>query len=71
MCGKNFKSSAYWFLRKKTDFPDKCSGCRLANRDRMRQQIEDGQEVTAVGSKGKKNGFWAADIRNEGSKKQN
>jgi len=25
---------------KKTDFPVKCSGCRLANRDRMRRELE-------------------------------
>ena len=24
-CGAGFKSSAYWFLMKKTDFPAKCS----------------------------------------------
>lgn len=40
VCSKPFKSSAYWFLMKKTDFPDKCSGCRLANRDRMRRALE-------------------------------
>ena len=38
-CGKGFKSSAYWFLMKKTDFPVKCSGCRLANRERMRREL--------------------------------
>ena len=27
---------------KKTDFPDKCSACRLANRDRMRQELATG-----------------------------
>jgi hypothetical protein len=40
MCSKSFKSSAYWFLMKKTDFPDKCSACRLANRERMRLELE-------------------------------
>ena len=40
MCGAGFKSSAYWFQMKKTDFPDKCSACRLANRDRMRRELE-------------------------------
>jgi hypothetical protein len=40
MCGKTFKSSAYWFQMKKTDFPDKCSACRLANRERMRAELE-------------------------------
>lgn len=41
-CGAGFKSSAYWFLRKKTDFPVKCSACRLANRDKMRQALSGG-----------------------------
>jgi hypothetical protein len=27
---------------KKTDFPDKCSGCRLLNREKMRAALEDG-----------------------------
>lgn len=40
ICGKGFKSSAYWFLMKKTDFPDKCSSCRLANREKMRAALE-------------------------------
>jgi hypothetical protein len=40
MCGARFKSSAYWFLMKKTDFPDKCSACRLANREKMRAELE-------------------------------
>ncbi len=39
-CGKGFKSSAYWFQMKKTDFPTKCSGCRLANREKMRAELE-------------------------------
>lgn len=42
ICGKGFKSSAYWFLMKKTDFPDKCSPCRLANREKMRAALEGG-----------------------------
>lgn len=42
ICGKSFKSSAYWFLMKKTDFPDKCSPCRLANREKMRAALEGG-----------------------------
>ena len=25
---------------KKTDFPDKCSGCRLLNREKMRAELE-------------------------------
>lgn len=29
-CGASFMSSAYWFFMKKTDFPVRCSGCRLA-----------------------------------------
>ena len=45
-CGAGFKSSAYWFQMKKTDFPVKCSPCRLANRDRMRQALEGGNEVS-------------------------
>lgn len=40
VCGKDFKSSTYWFLMKKTDFPDKCSACRLANRDLKRRELE-------------------------------
>lgn len=39
-CSKEFKSSAYWFQMKKTDFPTKCSACRLANREKMRAQLE-------------------------------
>ena len=27
---------------KKTDFPDKCSGCRLLNREKMRAALEGG-----------------------------
>jgi hypothetical protein len=27
---------------KKTDFPDKCSPCRLANREKMRAALEGG-----------------------------
>jgi len=40
MCQATFKSSVYWFRMKKTDFPDKCSGCRLKNRERMRKELE-------------------------------
>jgi hypothetical protein len=50
VCGKGFKSSAYWFLRKKTDFPTKCSACRLANRDKMRLAIENGASQEQVAS---------------------
>ena len=40
VCTAPFKSSAYWFQMKKTDFPTKCSKCRLANRERMRAALE-------------------------------
>ena len=35
---------------KKTDFPDKCSPCRLANREKMRAALE-GVVLTAERSK--------------------
>lgn len=46
---------------KKTDFPNKCSGCRLANRDKMRRELagdncELGIESTSRFSEKKKNG---------------
>jgi len=40
VCGKPFKSSAYWFLIKKSDFPDKCCPCRLDEREKMRAELE-------------------------------
>ncbi len=40
MCGAGFKSSAYWFFMKKTDFPDMCCGCRLTTREKMRAELE-------------------------------
>ncbi len=36
VCTKVFKSSAYWFLMKKSDFPTTCAPCRLANREKLR-----------------------------------
>ena len=41
-CLKNFKSSAYWFKMKKTDFPTMCSKCRLADRQSNRLAILEG-----------------------------
>jgi hypothetical protein len=48
-CSKSFKSSAYWFLMKKTDFPDKCSGCRLLNREKMRAALETSEPKKSSG----------------------
>jgi hypothetical protein len=47
-CRATFKSSAYWFLRKKTDFPTLCSACRLERRERMRTALEGGGNVAAA-----------------------
>ena len=44
ICGLTFKSSEYWFLMKKADFPDKCCACRLADREIKRQKL-DGRKV--------------------------
>ena len=63
MCTKSFRSSAYWFLMKKSDFPDKCPPCRLANREKLRATLngekikyteEYHMEVREGGGKGKK-----------------
>ena len=51
MCGKKFKSSAYWFLMKKSEFPDTCCACRLADRERMRAELQ-GIELSIDDSKG-------------------
>ncbi len=40
MCGLLFRSSAYWFLMKKSDFPDTCAPCRLATREKLRAQLD-------------------------------
>jgi hypothetical protein len=40
LCGKHFKSSAYWFQMKKANFPDQCCACRLSERERMRGELE-------------------------------
>jgi len=40
-CQAAFKSSEYWFRMKRTDFPIRCSACRLANRNRMRKENEN------------------------------
>ena len=42
ICNKVFKSSGYWFLRKRADFPVLCSMCRLDDRDRMRKELAYG-----------------------------
>jgi len=39
-CGKSFYSSEYWFKMKRTDFPVRCSRCRLENRNRLRKENE-------------------------------
>jgi hypothetical protein len=40
VCGNGFKSSAYWFKMKRTDFPVKCGGCRKEAREKMRDNLE-------------------------------
>ena len=37
-CNSSFRSSEYWFMMKRTDFPVRCSKCRLENRNRMRKE---------------------------------
>lgn len=39
-CKNPFRSSAYWYLMKKSDFPESCFNCRLANREKLRAQLE-------------------------------
>eukprot|EP00825_Cyclidium_porcatum_P036758 TRINITY_DN3946_c0_g1_i1.p1 TRINITY_DN3946_c0_g1~~TRINITY_DN3946_c0_g1_i1.p1 ORF type:complete len:575 (-),score=85.89 TRINITY_DN3946_c0_g1_i1:473-2197(-) len=39
-CGKSFRSSEYWFLMKRTDFPVRCSDCRRKLREKKRQDLE-------------------------------
>jgi len=43
-CGKKFRSSEYWFKMKRTDFPVRCGECRKARRDRMRKELELGEQ---------------------------
>lgn len=38
-CGGNFNSSEYWFKMKRSDFPIRCSKCRLKRRDLLRSQL--------------------------------
>lgn len=42
-CKSTFQSSEYWFMMKRTDFPVRCSKCRLENRNRMRLELEKSQ----------------------------
>ena len=65
ICGKGFKSSAYWFLMKKTDFPDKCSPCRLANREKMRAALEG---IAPEESKQSQHSLYALEIKEDSKK---
>jgi hypothetical protein len=38
-CNKQFMSSEYWFLMKKTDFPELCSEHRLMKRNKLRDEL--------------------------------
>ena len=40
-CSSSFRSSEYWFKMKRTDFPVRCSKCRLENRNKMRKDLEN------------------------------
>ena len=39
-CKSSFRSSEYWFKMKRTDFPVRCSRCRLENRNKLRMELE-------------------------------
>ncbi|KAL4478423.1 hypothetical protein ABPG74_006658 [Tetrahymena malaccensis] len=39
-CKTTFKSSTYWFLMKRTDFPELCGPCRKLRRERMRAELK-------------------------------
>lgn len=39
-CKSAFQSSEYWFRMKRTDFPVRCSKCRLENRNKLRSQLD-------------------------------
>jgi hypothetical protein len=38
-CKAPFRSSEFWFKMKRTDFPVRCSPCRLLLRNKMRQSL--------------------------------
>jgi hypothetical protein len=40
-CKKKFSSSTYWFMMKRTDFPELCGDCRRKRRDKMRKEQEE------------------------------
>ena len=44
ICLKGFKSSAFWFQMMKCDFPTTCSGCRLSDRKKLRDELNDAQD---------------------------
>ena len=44
ICLKEFKSSAFWFQMMKCDFPATCSGCRLSDRKKLRDDLNDAQD---------------------------
>lgn len=44
-CKQDFRSSEYWFIMKRTDFPIRCPNCRRANRDKMRSELEQDKEI--------------------------
>lgn len=39
-CKKIFKYSVFWFKMKRTDAPIRCSNCRLKNRNKLRNELE-------------------------------
>ena len=43
ICLKEFKSSTFWFQMMKCDFPTTCSGCRLSDRKKLRDELNDAQ----------------------------
>ena len=43
ICLKEFKSSTFWFLMMKCDFPTTCSACRLSDRKKQRDELNDAQ----------------------------
>lgn len=42
-CSSTFRSSEYWFKMKRTDFPVRCSKCRLENRNKLRKAIKENE----------------------------
>lgn len=39
-CRNPFHSSTYWYMMKKSDFPESCYNCRLALREKLRAKLE-------------------------------